>query len=80
MDYTPMRPSGSTGYPELSGAPSWIIFCAGQHQARLPFIDEDKSGWGYVLDVTSLGFRADRVGNAIVITGRPNEGSEVLAS
>lgn len=75
-----MRPSGSTGYPEHCGPPAWIIFCAGQHRARLPFQDEDRSGWQYVLDVTSQGFRADRIGNYIVITGRPHDGLEVLAS
>lgn len=54
--------------------PAWIVFVAGKHAARLPFMDRRDamdSGWQYILDITSLGFRADRVGDAIVITGKP---------
>lgn len=53
--------------------PAWIIFKAGRDcEARLPVEDAPCDLWTYVLDVTSLGFRADRVGDTIVITGRPS--------
>lgn len=61
---------------ETSGNPEWIMFCAGQHCARLPFSEQINpriSGWQRVLDATLLGFRADRVGDTIVITGRPSD-------
>lgn len=56
--------------------PSWIVFVAGDHAARVPFSDRRDamdSGWQYILDITSIGFRADRVGDAIVITGSPSD-------
>ena len=56
--------------------PAWIIFRAGRHSARLPF----ESRWEYVLDVTSIGFRADRVADAIVITGSPSNDNGGLLS
>ena len=66
-------PSGSsTSYPP---EPTWIIFCAGPYAVRLPFSDVPEpadDGWQYVLDVTMMGFRADRIGDAVVITGRPS--------
>lgn len=55
--------------------PARIVFCAGRYETCLPFDDppdSEETGWGYVLDITSIGFRADRVGDAIYITGRPN--------
>lgn len=54
-------------------SPAWIVFRAGPYAARLPFDDTPDSLWRYVLDITALGFRADRVGNEIVITGRPSD-------
>ena len=56
--------------------PNWIVFRAGKHSARLPF----ESRWEYVLDVTSIGFRADRVADAIVITGSPSNDNGGLLS
>ena len=56
--------------------PSWIIFRAGNHSARLPF----ESRWEYVLDITSIGFRADRIADAIVITGSPSNDNGGLLS
>lgn len=56
--------------------PAWIVFVAGDHAARLPFMDRRDamdSGWQYILDIVSIGFRADRIGDAIVITGRPSD-------
>ena len=60
--------------------PSWIVFRHGKHQARMPFvIDACESAWAKVLELTSLGFRADRVGDAIVVTGKPCSVREVLS-
>jgi hypothetical protein len=56
--------------------PAWIVFVAGKNSARVPFADRQDaldSGWQYILDITSIGFRADRVGDAIVITGGPSD-------
>ena len=61
--------------PVHKGYPAWIVFRAGGHSARLPF----ENDWAYVLDITSLGFRADREHDAIVITGCPSEEAEVLS-
>lgn len=57
----------------LSTDPDWISLRAGAHEIRIPFIgtDEIEGGWDYVLALTSYGFRADRIGDAIIITGRP---------
>ena len=56
--------------------PAWIVFRAGRHSARVPF----ENDWAYVLNITSIGFRADREADAIVITGRPStEEVEVLS-
>lgn len=61
-------------------SPSWIVFKHGKHQARMPFvIDACESAWAKVLELTTLGFRADRVGDAIVITGKPSAPVEVLS-
>ncbi len=63
--------------------PEWIIFRAGPYAVRLPFADMPypaDDGWQYVLDVTALGFRADRIGDAVVITGRPSDNFGGLAS
>jgi len=74
MYYNPDTPS--TGYP----SPSWIVFKHGKHQARMPFaIDACESAWMKVLELTTLGFRADRLGDAIVITGKPSAAAEVLS-
>ena len=61
--------TSSTSYT----VPSWIVFKHGKHQARLPFcVHEHACAWDRVLEITSLGFRADRVGDSIVITGKPS--------
>ncbi len=74
MYYNP--DASSTSYP----SPSWIVFKHGKHQARMPFvIDACESAWSKVLELTTLGFRADRVGDAIVITGKPSTTLEVLS-
>lgn len=60
--------------------PSWIVFRHGKHQARLPFcVHEHACAWDRVLEITSLGFRADRVGDSIVITGKPSDFAGVLS-
>lgn len=51
--------------------PAWIVFCAGPYAARMPVDDATDNLWRYVLDITAMGFRADRVGNQIVITSCP---------
>lgn len=74
MYYNP--DTSSTGYP----SPSWIVFKHGKHHARMPFvIDACESAWTKVLELTALGFRADRVGDAIVVTGKPGNVREVLS-
>lgn len=46
----------------------------------MPFvIDACESAWTKVLELTALGFRADRVGDAIVVTGKPGNVCEVLS-
>lgn len=63
--------------------PQWVIFKAGSHEARMPFDADgpaDYDGvWAYVLDLTFMGFRADRIGDAVVITGRPSAMEVVLS-
>lgn len=55
--------------------PVWIICPTGPYTVRLPF------DWDYVLELTSIGFRADRVGDTVVITGKPsNDVTEAPAS
>lgn len=74
MYYNPDTPS--TGYP----SPSWIVFKHGKHQARMPFvIDACESAWSKVLELTTLGFRADRIGDEIIITGKPSDFVGVLS-
>lgn len=56
------------------GEPEWVVFSVGDHCVRLPFADRGNdadSGWQYLLDITMIGFRADRVGDTIFVTGRP---------
>lgn len=69
MLYPTSRPPSSA---KAQAVPAWIVFRAGGHEARLPAETQEET-WRYVLDVTALGFRADRVGDAIVITGRPSD-------
>lgn len=71
------RRSSARRHPQHD--PSWIVFRAGRHCARLPFA-EAQDGWGYVLDVTSNGFRADRERDAIVITWAPSSNAGEVAS
>ena len=54
--------------------PARIVFRAGRYETCLPFDNpaDDETGWQYVLDITSIGFRADRIGTAIYITGSPS--------
>jgi hypothetical protein len=74
MYYNPDTPS--TGYP----VPSWIVFKHGKHQARMPFGAHPQAcAWDRVLEITSLGFRADRVGDSIVITGNPSDFAGALS-
>lgn len=62
------------------GAPAWIEFRTGKHRAKMPFfISAYDCAWDKVLELTTLGFRADRVGDSIVITGRPGRAAEVLS-
>jgi hypothetical protein len=81
MERYTMDSGGSTGNPQVSQLPAWVIFRAGECETRMPFDTgpADCNIWAYVLDITSIGFRADRVGDAIVITGRPS-GMEVSLS
>jgi hypothetical protein len=53
--------------------PAWIVFRAGSHATRLPVEDVQGILWRYVLDITVMGFRADRHGDEIVITGSPSD-------
>jgi hypothetical protein len=39
----------------------------------MPVEDVSDILWRYVLDITSIGFRADRCGDEIVITGCPSD-------
>lgn len=53
--------------------PSWIIFKTGKHQTRIPFAETAPAlAWRNILDITTLGFCAHRIGDAIVITGKPS--------
>lgn len=61
-------------------SPAWIEFRTGKHRAKMPFcITARDCAWERVLELTSIGFRADRVGDAIVITGQPSSAMEVLS-
>ncbi len=54
--------------------PSRIEFRAGHQNVRMPFIEgleTPDDGWQMILHYTMAGYRADRVGNSIVITGHP---------
>jgi hypothetical protein len=61
----------STGYSPPS--PAWIVFCAGPYATRIPIEDVPDVLWSYVLNVTAMGFRADRLGDQIIITGCPSD-------
>jgi hypothetical protein len=61
-------------------SPAWIEFRTGKHRAKMPFfIDACEGAWDKVLELTALGFRADRVGDAIVITGKPSHATGALS-
>jgi hypothetical protein len=62
-------PQPSTAPPN----PAWIVFRAGPYATRMPVEDVSDILWRYVLDITSIGFRADRCGDEIIITGCPSD-------
>jgi hypothetical protein len=61
----------STGYSPPD--PAWIVFRSGPYATRMPVEDVSDILWRYVLDITSIGFRADRCGDEIIITGCPSD-------
>jgi hypothetical protein len=67
--------SSSTAPPD----PAWIVFRSGPYSTRMPVEDVEDILWRYVLDITAIGFRADRIGNEIVITGSPSDFGGLLS-
>ena len=69
--------SGSVNKPSTTHPtddPEWVVFATGDSVVRVPFADRDMAadcGWQYLLDITWIGFRVDRVGDTIFVTGRP---------
>lgn len=57
--------------------PKWIVFHNGDGlKTKLPFKDDKRrnfSAWARVLEIATLGFRADRIGDTIHITGKPSD-------
>ena len=60
-----------TGFPP---DPVWVIWHGPNARVSMPFVDGDEMpehAWHQVLESTFLGYRADRVGDTLHITGRP---------